>query len=169
MPEITATNPDGAGVKGWWEKSPKKLTKLEEGFKNGLNDKEACQYAGITERQLYYYEQTHEDFDSRKQLLKENVKAVAKLNVADAIKNKDVEVSQWYLERKAKDEFSPRTELTELGVQYVITREDDKEDDKKTEPISGATPALAEGSPESLGSIPLQDIINRQEGAENNV
>ena len=45
-------------------------------------------------------------------MLKEQVKMQAKLNVSEAIENKDIDISKWYLERKAKDEFSTKQEIS---------------------------------------------------------
>jgi hypothetical protein len=44
--------------------------------------------------------------------LKKNPVAAATLNIVKAIDSGDVKASQWYLERKCKDEFSTRTENT---------------------------------------------------------
>jgi hypothetical protein len=45
-------------------------------------------------------------------MLQENVKVQAKMVVAEAIDKGDKAQANWYLERKAKDEFSTRNELT---------------------------------------------------------
>jgi hypothetical protein len=100
---------------------PKKVTKdvvkkLEAGFSMGLSDKEACVYAGISKQTLYNYCEEHEEFLDRKELLKESVKMHAKINLFRQIKiKKDISMSQWYLERKCKDEFSPKQELEYTG------------------------------------------------------
>ena len=84
------------------------IGKLELLFAKGLSDREACLIADINPTTLYDYCNTHPDFKERKELLKERPKTTAKLNVAEAIENKDIELSKWYLERKAKDEFSTK-------------------------------------------------------------
>lgn len=84
------------------------IGKLEILFAKGLSDREACQIADIDPSTLYDYCVKHKEFAERKELLKEMPKAKAKLNVAEAIENKDVDMSKWYLERKAKDEFSTK-------------------------------------------------------------
>ena len=84
------------------------LEKLEMYFTKGLSDREACLLANINPSTLYNYCNEHPEFLERKELLKEKIKTRAKLNVAEAIENKDVDISKWYLERKAKDEFSAK-------------------------------------------------------------
>lgn len=89
------------------------IAKLEEGFVRGLSDVECCLYSDIAPSTLYEYCKANPEFAERKDELKNAVKMRAKLNIADGITlNKDLSLSQWYLERKAKDEFSGRQELT---------------------------------------------------------
>jgi outer membrane cobalamin receptor len=85
--------------------------KLELLFAKGLSDREACLIANIHPSTLYDYCNINPEFAERKELLKEQVKTQAKLNVAEAIENKDVDLSKWYLERKGKDEFSTKQEI----------------------------------------------------------
>lgn len=88
------------------------LRKLEHGFSCGLSDREACLYADIWPSTLYEYCENHPEFSERKELLKEQVKMQAKLNLASSISSGDEKASEWYLERKAKDEFSTKTEVS---------------------------------------------------------
>lgn len=87
------------------------LHKLEYAFISGLSDREACLYANIGTTTLYDYCNDNPDFAERKEMLKEQVKMRAKLNISEAIENKDTGISKWYLERKAKDEFSTKQEI----------------------------------------------------------
>ena len=85
---------------------PRKITKetvqkLEEGFLMGLSDREACIYADIAVSTLYDYCKKHKEFSERKELLK------------------DINLSLWYLERKCKDEFSPKQEITHSGTMDI--------------------------------------------------
>ncbi|WP_206601387.1 hypothetical protein [Indiicoccus explosivorum] len=81
----------------------------------GLSDREACLYAGIAPSTLYEYCKDKPEFSERKELLKEQVKMRAKLNVANLIERRDIDLSLWYLERKAKDEFSKKQEVEHSG------------------------------------------------------
>lgn len=91
------------------------IKKLELAFLKGLSDREACQFADITMQTLYNYCNKHPEYFERKELLKERPKIQAKLNVAEGIENGDIELSKWYLERKAKDEFSTKQEVGLTG------------------------------------------------------
>ena len=62
--------------------------------------------------------------------MKEKTKTQAKLNVAEAIENKDIEVSKWYLERKAKDEFSAR-QIIDADVNTDVTINIELSDDEE--------------------------------------
>lgn len=87
------------------------LQKLEYAFLRGLTDVEACLLADIATSTLYNYCNDNPGFLERKEELKKHPTAKAKLNVYEALESKDVDVSKWYLERRAKDEFSTKQEV----------------------------------------------------------
>lgn len=93
--------------------------KTRRGIFNGLSDREACIYADIAVSTLYNYCKKHKEFSERKELLKDNIKMKSKLNVAHGIKKGDINLSLWYLERKCKDEFSPKQEITHSGTMDI--------------------------------------------------
>ncbi len=86
------------------------IAKLEEAFLNGGSDKEACFIAQIGMTTLYDFCKDNPAFAERKESLKDMVKYQARMNIAKAINTGDKTLSQWYLERKVKDEFSNKTE-----------------------------------------------------------
>jgi hypothetical protein len=92
--------------------TPEVIGKLEEAFCKGLNDGEACLFAGIKASPFYDYCQANPDFYEKKEALKKNLNIRSKINLHDKIMEGDKDVSKWWLERKAKDEFSTRTEST---------------------------------------------------------
>lgn len=92
--------------------TPEIIAKLEAAFIKGATDKEAIFLADISSSAFYHYCEENPDFKERKESLKEMVKYRARSNVAEAIEKGDKDISKWYLERKAKDEFSQRSELT---------------------------------------------------------
>lgn len=92
--------------------TPEVLAKLESGFMNGFTDCEACLFADINPSTLYRYIDSHPEFSKRKEQLKKSPLIKAKLNINKALQDKDKDISKWYLERKAKDEFSTRSEVT---------------------------------------------------------
>lgn len=116
----------------WWENedgSPSvKLTNVIAAFSFGCTDKEACIHADITERQLYYYQETHPEFVSTKALLKEKPVLKARKTIVDGL-DKD-ENARWYLERKRKEEFSPKMILTGTFVGGRLPEEQVEEIDK---------------------------------------
>ena len=100
------------------------LAKLEMLFAKGLTDREACLIADISPSSLYDYCLEHPDFAEQKELLKDKPKIAAKLNIAEAIEAKDIDMSKWYLERKAKDEFSTKQEISaDVNSDVTITVE----------------------------------------------
>lgn len=97
--------------------TPKLLAKLDDAFALGHTDEEACLIAGIDPKTLYNYCGEHTDYSSKKELLKQSPKLVARRNIITKLKAGDVELSKWYLERKAKTEFSAKLEVdNEVGV-----------------------------------------------------
>lgn len=92
------------------------IQKLEYGFAKSLTDAECCDYAGIAPATLYNYCNENPEFSEKKELLKQRPKITAKFNVAEAIEQGDVDLSKWYLERKAKDEFSTKQDVALSGV-----------------------------------------------------
>lgn len=105
------------------------LNKLEYAFSRGLSDREACLYADINPQTLYVYCQKHPEFSERKELLKDQPKMKAKFNLAEEIENGDADVSKWYLERKAKDEFSTKQTIdadVSSNVNITIELSDDE-------------------------------------------
>jgi len=86
------------------------VAKLEEWFAMWFTDAEACLYANISKNTLYRYIDDNPEFWNRKELLKDQPKLKAKMNVLNKIEEWDDYNSRWYLERKWKDEFSLKQE-----------------------------------------------------------
>lgn len=87
------------------------VRKLEEAFLLGCSDAEACLVADISETALYEYQKANPKFTERKRLLKENPVYLARKSVISSMGN-DGDLALKFLERKRKDEFSLRQELT---------------------------------------------------------
>ena len=88
------------------------VEKLEWAFRRGFNDEEASFHAGIDKGTLYNYCHDNPDFSTRKEMLKRCLVVRSKELLAESIEGGDVNNGKWLLERKAKDEFSIRTEQT---------------------------------------------------------
>ena len=112
------------------------VKKLEDGFLLGLNVVECCLYANITKATFYNYANENEGFLDRMKQLQENIKMRAKLNLANDIKQGDVDTSKWYLEKKKKKEFSVRSEHEVTGevtqnINYNTLTDDELEKEIK--------------------------------------
>ncbi len=87
------------------------LQKLEECFLQGLNNTEACLLANISQETFYGILRVNPKRKERFELLKENVKVLAKQNIYKVINEGDKDTSKWYLEKRDK-EFKPKTDIT---------------------------------------------------------
>ena len=111
----------------------KVVKKLEDWFIMGFTDLEACLYAEISKQSLYDYCKKYPAFTDRKEMLKDNLKMVAKTNLSKTINWWDSNDSKWYLERKGKDEFSLKIETkneTVVDLNINIAEITDDELDK---------------------------------------
>lgn len=88
--------------------TPEVLAKLEDAFLYGCTDLEACFIAGISKDALYDYCNIHPEFTERKEALKQSPSIRAKRTMVKAIDGGDKDASKWWLERRNKDEFSPK-------------------------------------------------------------
>jgi hypothetical protein len=88
----------------------------------GATDGEACFQAGIAPATLYNYQNAHPEYVERKNQLKDRMIFKARSVIAEALNNRDKEVAKWYLERKAKNEFSTKVEneTTINGIETAL-------------------------------------------------
>ena len=114
--------------------TPETLKKLEDAFLMGMNNKQACFMANLSETLFYLVVSNTPEYLERFASLQEAVKVKAKAVVAKAIEKGDLHQANWYLERKSKDEFSLRTEQTgkdgaalPTPILNVFTNNSDKE------------------------------------------
>ena len=123
---------------------PKKITKsiinkLEYAYSRGMTDSEACLFAGITKPTLYAFRNENPEMAERIDVLKENVKMHAKMNIAEAvIDGRNVDISKFVLE-KLSDEYK-KSKLTINGKDssgVVVTFVDDVSDSEDKEEIFG--------------------------------
>ena len=100
------------------------VNKLEQAFSMGCSDLEACLFADISKQTLYDYQKKNPEFVDRKAMLKQKMIFKARSVVADALNNKDENTAKWYLERKAKDEFSTKVEndTTVKGLEIALVK-----------------------------------------------
>jgi hypothetical protein len=94
------------------------LAKLETVWTIGGTDKEACCYANISEDALYRYLKKNKDLRKGKEQLKENPKLKARTTIYSNMH--DAKTAQWFLERKASDEFGNKTEVKIVEDSEVV-------------------------------------------------
>jgi hypothetical protein len=103
--------------------TPKTLDKLREAFLMGCNDKEACVFADISKSTLYDYEKENNDYSDQKETYKSKPVLLARQTIIKAIKNGDIRVSMWYLERKARDEFGRTNKIDKVvDIEYELDK-----------------------------------------------
>jgi hypothetical protein len=90
------------------------LRKLEEVFALGGSDEEACLYADIGKSTLYDYQTKNLEFSERKNLLKQRPILLARQELIKGLKG-NPELALKYLERKKKDEFGLKHEISIPG------------------------------------------------------
>jgi hypothetical protein len=119
-----------------------RLHKLKEGFLRGYNNRIACIYAELKESTFYKYCKENPEYVEKKKGWQARPVTKALDNVNNSIEEGDVQTSKWLLERKLKDEFSLRNEVTgkdgeaiqtdnKITVEFIIPKIDPK--DTKTE------------------------------------
>ena len=123
------------------------LQKLKDAFVKGCTDTEACLYAEIAPRTLYNYLDNNKDYAEKRKVWKEHPTMKARWNVSEEIQKGDKETSKWYLERKKKQEFSLRQELTgkdgETFPQTIVIHA--KGNTLPPNPETGDSPQLSDG------------------------
>lgn len=94
------------------------VTKLEDAFRVGANNTEACFYAGISTRTLARYEEKHPEFSQRKEGLKSQLLLAAKQKIATQILDKkDANTGDaWRLLEKKDPEMKPVQKIEHTGT-----------------------------------------------------
>ena len=109
--------------------TPEVLAKLEEVFAIGGTDLEAIFYADISKDALYDYQKLHPEFTDRKEKLKERPILKARQTIVKGLD--DADNAKWFLERKVKNEFANRQELTGTGGKDLIPETISPEEQKE--------------------------------------
>lgn len=132
------------------------LAKLDEAFLNGHTDEEACLIAEIDPSTFYRYIEKHPNYASRKELLKRNVTIAARKNIVKKIQEGNVELSKWWMERKAKEEFNPKED-----IEAIIREEKSKWDSaRKMDDMSDYIKAVLESKPPGYIELKQQKTIS---------
>ena len=97
-------------------------TSVVGSWENGLSDREAALIATKETEQLVKasdiasWKKNDPEIAELQAFLEVYLRAEAKMNIKDAIKAGQTKVSQWYLERKASDEFSTKSAVAFEGA-----------------------------------------------------
>lgn len=94
------------------KKNDETVALLLSAFAQGAAVYEACESAKIDTATFYRWINNDRDFAAKIADAKDLISNIAKGNLARKVIKGDVPTSQWWLERKKKDEFSTRNELT---------------------------------------------------------
>lgn len=99
------------------------VQKLEEAFRSGLSVQQACYTSGISTSTYYEHIAVNADFSDKMKLAQEYVIIKAKQLIVQEIEDGNVSAAKWWLERKAKSEFSikadkPDTKEPDLFQKY---------------------------------------------------
>lgn len=97
------------------------MTELEKRFRDGATTLEAIDGL-ISEDRYYAYRKDSTEFSERMDLAREYVTEIARGVVARKIKRGDVDTSKWWLERRNKQEFSTRSEVTGKDGEALLPR-----------------------------------------------
>ena len=95
--------------------TPETVKKLKEGFAQGFSVDNACIWADISKQTYYNYCDETEGFLDQCKVLQKKPLIKSILVINKALNEGDVSTAKWYAERKAKDEFSLKTETEHTG------------------------------------------------------
>lgn len=109
------------------------VRKLTDSLQNGFSIERACLLSGITKDSYYRWLKTDKTFSDEMKYAQDFAIEIARQNVVNSVvQDKDVQTSKWYLERKAKAEFSTRSEVTgkdgepyNIEVRYINANKKD--------------------------------------------
>ncbi len=104
--------------------TPKILEKLKEAFMMGCNKREACFYAEVAESTFYDFLKEYPEYSEKIDIWQSYEKIKARMVVHKALDKGDREMAKWYLERKAKDEFSTKQDIDATIKNKVVIIDD---------------------------------------------
>ncbi len=103
-----------------------RLQKLENAFKIGCTDREACIHAGIALQTLYNYAKKFPEFLEQKEDWKENLVIQSRANLAAALTLKRSVSDSWeYLKSKRKAEFAQMKVEAEVEKKLTVKELED--------------------------------------------
>lgn len=105
------------------------LQQLQQAFSLGATDEEACAYADISPRALYYYQERNPEFLQKKEKWKQLLILRARQTVVNDLD--DPKSARWYLGNKGKDfQKDPTSVNVNIGIQLNQAIDDDRKNFK---------------------------------------
>lgn len=105
-------------------------TSVVKAWENGLSDREAALLASrdtetmLKASDIAKWKKDNPDVAELQAFLEVAVRTDAKLNISEAIRAGKTKVAQWYLERKAADEFSTKSAVAFEGAVVELSLEE---------------------------------------------
>lgn len=99
-------------------------------WKNGLSDREAAYRASeysdiqIKASDIQRWKKENPDIRELCEMLKDDIKAIAKTNIKKLLDNGDDKTSRWYLEHKCPEEFSTKAAVAFEGAAVEVSLAD---------------------------------------------
>lgn len=103
----------------------KVVSLLVTSFHNGLTVRQACWQSGISHEAYYHRLRNDTEFADTMTKAQEYPSLTARANILKAIRKGEVSASKWWLERKDKDEFSSKADIT-VQEEVVAMPSDDE-------------------------------------------
>lgn len=119
------------------------IGKLKEGFAQGFSVRNACIWADISQDTYFEYCKKHPNFSDQCKTLQQKPLIKSILVINKALNEGDVSTAKWYAERKAKDDFSLKTETEHTGeirskVVYIEKEEKEEYENHINDTINNA-------------------------------
>jgi len=114
-----------------------KLANFKQGITRGLTITESLAFAGVSYREWRTYKKHNPDILEDIEVLKNMPSIKAKFNLVEELNKNNVQVSQWWLERKNAQEFCLKTinenkNETTLNIQMANFQSNTQEQEEKT-------------------------------------
>lgn len=108
-----------------------------EAWENGLSDREASLFVSkrlgiyIKASEISKWRKDNPEVAELKEFLDQSMRMESKLTVNEAIRSGRVKSAEWYLERKAADEFSTKSAVAFEGAVVALTMDEKEQELKK--------------------------------------
>ena len=105
-------------------------TTIVEAWENGLSDREAAFRASrytqkpLSANEIKMWKKNDPKIAELCEMLKDDLKATAKMNAAKLLKQGDDKTTRWYLEHKCPEEFSTKSAVAFEGAAITLSLEE---------------------------------------------